>query len=109
VSRSCDFCGSATGAKVYTAQSFIMLAAPATASTPPTNYVDSGEWKACGDCSAFIDRKEWKNLMDRAKRLNPGLRAAYQTGQLDQCAEFIAKTWAAVFNQPERVFLEWMQ
>ena len=69
------------------------------------HYVDTGEWVACADCSELIERREWKPLMDRAKDLNPGLRAARDRGQLRGCAGFVAATWAAVFDQPKEAFL----
>jgi hypothetical protein len=100
-SNTCDFCSSPTGPgkRSYFANSQITL------KVPGTDFVDGGEWVGCAECSSLIDRKEWKALMDRAKSLNPALRAAYQQGKLRGCAEFIAETWSAVFDQPKEVFL----
>jgi hypothetical protein len=98
---TCDFCSSPTGEgkRSYHAASQIALVAPDVA-----KWVDTGEWVGCAECSALIDREDWKGLMDRASNLNPGLRAARDQGKLRACAEFVAETWSAVFDQPKEVF-----
>ena len=97
---SCDFCSSPTGPgkRSYFPHSVIIMA------TEPTNCVDTGEWVACCECSRLIEGKEWKALMERAQSLNPGLRAALWAGKLRECSEFVAITWAAIFDQPSQVF-----
>jgi hypothetical protein len=98
---TCDFCSLPTGRgkRSYWASKHIRLFAPGV------QYVDTGEWVACAECSLLIEGKEWKQLMDRAKSLNPGLRAARDQGKLRECAGFVAITWAAIFDQPKEVFL----
>lgn len=97
---SCDFCGApiGEGKRTYRAASQISLI------TPEVQWVDQGDWTACAECACLIEDKQWKALMDRAARLNPGLRAARDLGKLRECAEFVAETWSAIFDQPKKVF-----
>lgn len=100
---TCDFCSSPTGPgkRSYHAHSQIRLRVDAG---PITDYIDTGEWVACIECSVLIDVNDWKALMDRAKSLNPGLCAARDQGKLRECSEFVALTWSAIFDQPKEAF-----
>jgi len=97
---ACDFCSSPTGP----GKRSYFAALQVTLVTVPINWVDTGEWVACGDCASLIDGKEWKALMDRAQSLNPALRAARGAGKLRECADFVAMAWAAIFDQRPQVF-----
>lgn len=97
----CDFCSSPTGPgkRTYRAKAQIILSAPGS------SWVDQGEWVGCAGCAELIDGEKWKALMDRAKTLNPGLRAALGVGKLNQLVNFIAEAWSGIFAQPPEVFL----
>jgi hypothetical protein len=101
----CDFCSEppAAGKRSYFAHSQIRLRVEGHG--PLTDYIDTGEWVACAECAALIEREDWKGLMDRSAGRNPSFVAACQQGKLLECRRFVAEVWSSVFAVPPEAFL----
>jgi hypothetical protein len=102
MSANCDFCNAVTGPgkRTFRAKNQIILTGPGC------NWVDQGDWTACETCADLIERQEWKALMERAKNLNPGIRAAIpERKKLEDLLGFIAATWGGIFDQRPEAFL----